>query len=200
MCGRYRLVGGLAVAVLLIGVLLLSSGCTAIDKFLAVNGEDTLTSAPVDIEVNSPEAVTETFDGTSVVTLYFGHPDGKHLKPEVRKIPKVEGIARATIGELLKGAADPDVSPLIPDGTELRDINVRPDGTCVVDFSHQLLDSESPGSGTGLLAVYSIVDTLTEFPTVQQVEILVDGQRVDSSLAELDLSQPIARDDSLIKD
>jgi germination protein M len=200
MRGRCRLAGGLVVAVILLCFLLFSGGCSAIDRFFPPEDTDSETSPPVDIEMDSgldplPEANGETV----AVTLYFGDPDGETLKAETRTIPKAEGIARATIGELLKGPVDPELLTVIPEGTELRDINVRSDGTCIVDFSNQLLSSDSSGSGDALLAVYSIVDTLTEFPTIGQVEILIDSQRVETSAGGVDLSYPVTRDDSKIK-
>ena len=51
----------------------------------------------------------------------------------------------------------------LPPGTRLLDINITPEGTCIVDFSSHI---EVSGSKAEALAVFSIVNTLSQFPTV----------------------------------
>lgn len=199
--GYIRRTGRLIMAVMLLVFLFAGTGCGLLDRLMTAGDEGELTSAPVDIEISGdlvPEG--ETGMETKTVTLYFGHPDGVHLKAEQRIIPKVEGIARATMQELLSGTTDPELFQVIPAGTELNDINIRPDGTCVVDFSRELLNSGQNGPKEEQLAVYAIVNTLTEFPTVNQVEILIDGQLAESVTGSVDLLSPLYRDEYLIRD
>jgi spore germination protein GerM len=49
------------------------------------------------------------------------------------------------------------------------------------------------------LAVYSIVNTLTQFASVEKVELRIDGQRVSTLLGYVEINQNLVRDTSLIK-
>ena len=57
----------------------------------------------------------------------------------------------------------------------------------------------SLGGSTGeLLAVYSLVNTLTQLPQVAAVQILVEGEVVDSLFGHVDVSSPLVADPSLV--
>jgi len=161
--------------------------------------------APVQLQLPPPPegetaAQNKQEKGQIQVVLYFADPSGNYLVPEKRPLPKVEGLARATVEELIKGPApgSPNL-PTIPKGTVLRDINVRPDGLCRVDFSRELIKNHSGGSLGETLTVYSIVNTLTQFPTIKQVQILVEGQLVLTIAGHVDVSSAMTRNESLIK-
>ena len=132
------------------------------------------------------------------VVLYFADQGGDLLVPEKREIVMVPGLARATVEELINGPKDKGLARTVPEGTKLRDINIEK-GLCRVDFSRELKDNHWGGSSGELLTVYSIVDTLTQFPTVKEVEILIEGQKIDSLAGHMDLSVPVTRNNQVIK-
>lgn len=45
----------------------------------------------------------------------------------------------------------------------------------------------------------AVVNTLTEFPGVEQVQILVEGKRVDTLYGHLDVYDPMSRSPGIIK-
>ncbi|MBQ5389910.1 MAG: GerMN domain-containing protein, partial [Anaerovibrio sp.] len=56
------------------------------------------------------------------------------------------------------------------------------------------------GGSTGEeMLVGSLVNTLTEFPEIKKVQILVEGKEIDSLSGHLDLSRPVERMPELIK-
>ncbi len=114
---------------------------------------------------------------TREILLYFANADGSSLEAETRQIPKQEGIARATVNELISGPQDPTLNPTLPAGAVLEDIDITA-GVCTVDFSSELLENLSTDEDAQLLAIYSIVNTLTQFDTVDYVQILIDGQTI----------------------
>lgn len=191
-----------ALGALLIMMILLTAGCALIDRLQAwkQTSEEQLTEIPPDTdELTMPQ---EGLVGeTKEVVLYFSDQAGEMLALETRAIAKVEGIARATVQELLAGpSVESGLLPTIPVGTKLTDINVRPDGLCIVDFSSELVDNHPGGSLNEELTVYSIVNTLTQFPTIQEVQILVDGQKVESIAGHLDVSTTMARNNDIIEE
>ena len=126
-------------------------------------------------------------DGESTeVVLYFASADGNTLEGEVREIPKEDGIARATMNQLISGPRDEDLTATLPTGTELLDINIS-NGLCTVDFNEALMNGLTD-SGAQLMALYSIVNTLTQFDSVEQVQILVEGQQL-GEISGVDASQ-----------
>ncbi|AGL01615.1 GerMN domain-containing protein [Desulfoscipio gibsoniae] len=146
---------------------------------------------------NTADPQTATGAATTTVVLYFADADG-YLQAERRSVNKTAGIARQAMQELCRGPRTQGLSATMPDGTRLLDINIR-NGLCTVNFSRELVSKHSGGSGSENATVYSIVNTLTQFSSVEQVQILVDGQVVESIAGHLDVSVPLTRDSELIR-
>lgn len=140
-------------------------------------------------------AQPETNEKTSIV-LYFDNGKGS-LSAERREIPKVAGIAGQTINELCRGPLDRALFSTIPKNTKLLGINIK-DGLCTVNFSRDLITGHSGGSGAEYLTVYSIVNTLTQFRSIERVQILVEGKQVQTIAGHLDISYPLERDNGII--
>lgn len=136
--------------------------------------------------------------GETVIVLYFSNNEG-YLAAEKRAAPKTEGIGRVTVQELIKGPAPGSrLNPTIPRGTVLRNINIK-NGLATVDFSKELKTKHGGGSTGELMTVFSIVNTLTQFPAVQKVQILIDGQKVETLAGHVDLTRPLTRDEKIIQ-
>ncbi|WP_051533890.1 GerMN domain-containing protein [Desulfitibacter alkalitolerans] len=192
------------VIVLIVSIMLLISGCGAINTLTSLkekfrgDGEPTITidipqeNQFQEVPIASENPVQEPGE-TIFVQLWFSDSQGQKLIVEEREINKVEGIARATINELIKGPSmDSDLLPTIPVGTVLKDINVKSDGLIIVDFSKELITNHIGGTSAETLTVYSIVNTLTQFPTVDRVQFLVEGQYVETLTGHMDLTQAIS--------
>lgn len=184
---------------------LVFSGCGLLNKVKQdfnkgekTAGEDSLFGEPT-VVIDTPGETVAVNNETKLITLYFADPLENKLVAEEREIPKVTGIARATMEELIKGPVGNELKATLPISTKLLDINVREDGLAIVDFSGELI-KDLPATATAeKLAVYSIVNTLTQFPTVQEVEMRVDGRKVDTLLGHVQLDENLARDVSIIK-
>jgi len=144
-------------------------------------------------QVNTEPTITET----TTLVLYFANSEG-NLVPEQREVPKVPGIARKAMEELAKGPQNNDLVPTMPAGTRLLDINIR-DGLCTVDFSRELAEKHSGGSSGELLTVYSVVNTLTQFPTVKEVTFLIEGERIKTLAGHMDLSVSVERNPDILQ-
>ena len=73
------------------------------------------------------------------------------------------------------------------------------DGIATVDFSKELQTNFSGGSTGEEMLIGSIVNTLTDFPEVQKVSILIDGSAVETLSGHMDLSEPLTRMTELLK-
>lgn len=87
-------------------------------------------------------------------------------------------------------------NPLAKANVKLLSLDMKGD-LAIVNFSHEIKTIKG-SSLQELLLVGSIVNTLTEFKEIKQVQILVDGRRVESLLGHLDLSVPLKRDESIM--
>ena len=125
------------------------------------------------------------------IRLYFTDEKEEALVVEKRTISKVEGIARATMIALTQGPENEKLKATLPTGVTLKDINIKEDGLCIVDFSKELVENHTKTKATEMITVAAIVQTLSQFSSVKEVQILVDGKRISSIGGTVDLSQPI---------
>ena len=133
------------------------------------------------------------------VTLYFSDSNAEYLIPEQREI-SVENEAdvyQAAVKALIKGPADAGHVRTIPEAMSVENLSLT-DGVLSIDFSSTLLSQFPKGSTAENLFIYSIVNTLTEFPQVKGVRFLVGGQTVSSRDINTDLTQVFPRNQSLI--
>jgi spore germination protein GerM len=178
-------------AVILLAICLISGGCSVpSDKRVDINSwKDLLSLSPEKSKTTSPngskkevkpEQNPEAGQELIEVELYFIGPDGKSLVMEKRSIAKTESMARNTLQELTKGPAENENLPVFPEGTRLRDINLKPDGLCIVDLSSQA--RQVANAEQEKLMVSAITTTLKQFPTIKNVSFMIDGQTVPSML------------------
>ncbi len=194
------------VAAVMLGLLAPAlAGCAFLDGLKLFKGEEEPPSDEVTVEQElnaaSLPAPEEKPDENAApapsaqtaarrVTLYFASADGS-LAPEERDVPQQPGIARATVNELIAGPQTAGLDPTLPASAIVEGMTVR-DGLCTVDFSSELTERLPAGDEARLLAVSSLVNTLTQFDTVEKVRILVDGEPLTGSVAGVDLAAALA--------
>lgn len=183
----------------LISLILYTSGCLNRSGGPQEEAQNAITlerNAPPPAFEETIPTLTDYVEKTTVA-LYFS--DGKGgLAAEQREIPKVVGIARETMHQLCAGPESGTLEPTLPAGTALLDIDIR-DGLCTADFNSELINGHTGGSESEYLTVYSIVNTLTQFGTVENVQIKVDGKVTDTIAGHVDVAAPLFRDDNIIK-
>jgi spore germination protein GerM len=142
---------------------------------------------------------SERQSGRSVTGLvYFRVVTDKALRliATPRKLP-AESPIRAAVEELLAGPVPAGRERPLPGGVRLLDARAA-DGVATVDFSRELTDNFGGGSENEGVTLYAIVDTLTSLPGVDKVQILVEGERVDTLGGHLDMSVPLSFNGELV--
>lgn len=137
------------------------------------------------------------YELAATVALYFATPDALGLEVEQRVLT-TEPAPMIALAELLTGTANADLVNVIPPGTQLNGLAIS-NGVAYVDFNEGLLNSNNRGSANELLTVAAIVNTLTEFVGIEQVQILINGKEVETLYGHMDLSEPLPRFSDLIK-
>ena len=137
-------------------------------------------------------------------TLFFGAAAGdEYLMPAHREVPLADSVneqGRQIVTAELQPPSPPLIS-LIPAGTTLRNFYVTDRGDAFVDLSADVSLKHPGGSSTELLTVYAIVNAVTaNLPTVQRVQILIDGREADTLAGHVDLRRPLQQDLSLSRE
>ena len=100
----------------------------------------------------------------------------------------------AVLEELIKGPQNPSLGATIPPDVQVLGVTVEEKGTAVVDFSRELLTSHWGGSMGEIMTVYSVVNTLSSLPGIEQVKFLVEGEEIETLTGHLDISEPVEPD------
>lgn len=135
---------------------------------------------------------------TMHLTVYHATPDAMYLVPEVHVVAKTDHPAQTAIELLLAGTQNKQLVAVLPHDTKLRNLSVK-DHIAYVDFNNKLVKNAHGGSAEEVLIVGAIVNTLTEFPEIHKVQIMVDGKKIDTISGHMDISEPLSRSESIIK-
>lgn len=160
----------------------------------------------VEIEPMEEITQIKVYFGNPQKEIEAGHPEIRceSVYPVIRTIPKTQAVARAAINELLKGptaeeknqeyvSSIPDVNKITQyppqrwwtcEGQEmpfkkgkvtLLSLDIK-DGTAFADFSGEI--HAYGGGSCNVVAISSqIINTLKQFPTIEEVVISVDGEK-----------------------
>ena len=138
-------------------------------------------------------------EGLRKTVMYFKNGDG-YLVPVMKRIPWEEGIAKLTLSNMIDSPELREVlnltglSPVIPAGTEVVGITIDEEiGLCKVDFSEAVLNYDSEKEEENMIR--GVIYTLTEFPAIKEVQILVGGKELSTLQYGNDISRPMARAD-----
>lgn len=139
-------------------------------------------------------------DEAQMLTLFFPQKDKDNFRGEIRKVRRKKMLtAQATqiIEELLRGPTSKDLYSAVPEKTTLRGLFFD-SGTFVVDLSREFSETKITGAVEQTLAVYSLVNSLTEIDPKARVKILINGSEQPGEEGHIDLSQSLTRLPELI--
>ena len=134
-----------------------------------------------------------------VLTLYFYHPQKNVLQEEKRVITVKENTAMAKniVQELLKGPENKELVSLLSSETEIISADTK-EGVCFVNFDRVFQDKTIADANSAQFAIYSIVNSLTEISSVNRVQFLINGEKIES-IQNVTINEPFSRNDSLIE-
>jgi len=178
--------------VMVAAFLVVGGGCNLTEKLQALEGQPTVDQGVPDLNTgglsNPPPQVEKT-----KVTVYFKDKQGRYLVPTTIEVDKAPGIAKEIVDALCLGPAQGvDAIASIPAGVQVRSVNIKTNGTCVVDLAGSVAKDKLRPKDEAL-AVYALVDTLTEFHNVKRVQILVGGQKKDTLTGHIPIDEPLLR-------
>ena len=118
--------------------------------------------------------------------LFFANQKGDRLVDTYRNVVYNSNIApeRLIVEQVLKGPNSDAVYPTLNQDTKVLSVTTR-DGVCYVNLDSAFLTE--PYNVTPQVAVYSLVNSLTQLPTVSKVQFSVEGKTADSFMETMSL-------------
>jgi spore germination protein GerM len=152
-----------------------------------------------ELESNKSLAQFIPEDEAELIRLYFIKPGKDALSYEARKIRKTSmlQLAEKIVESLISGPELPGMVSVLPKETRLRSVFFEK-GTFIVDLSKEFKQNMVGGAVEETLAVYSIVNSITELDPKSKVQILINGNEVKTAGEHIDLSQPLTRLEEII--
>jgi len=145
----------------------------------------------LDTEGNSPS-------GEMTVTLYFSDSQAMYVVGEKRdiKVPDGAGPEELVLKELIAGPRSEELWNAIPDGTRLLSVSTK-NGLCTVNFSKEFVENSPGGTASEKMAIYSVVNTLTELEGIEKVQFLIEGEKREIYTHAV-FNEPFSRNESVI--
>lgn len=132
------------------------------------------------------------------IKVYYPDENATGLVAVEKSIKDTDNKYQAAVEALMAGTDKKGLANVFPKKAKLLQVTVS-GKVAKVDFSRELQKNFVGGSTGEEMLVGSVVNTLTEFPEIQKVQILVDGQKVETLSGHMDLSQPLPRMTELLK-
>lgn len=114
-----------------------------------------------------------------ILTLYFANETGDLLKKTTRNVfyTGTSSIEEYVISQVINGPTEVGLYATVPEGTTLLNVSTK-ERICYVDFNEKFLDKLPDISDE--VAIYSIVNSLTELPGINRVQFSINGQHVET--------------------
>ncbi len=150
-----------------------------------------------DLFVDNPGTEINNYERTTL-KLYFANKEGDRLLAAERIVVYNTNISieKLVLEQLISGPETEGLYPVINPQTTIMGVIVR-DGVCYVNLSSSFLTQ--PYNVSTDVAIYSIVNSLTELTSVRRVQIAVDGENDMLYMNTTSLSETYERDLSLVE-
>ena len=132
---------------------------------------------------------------TGKILLYFKNNSTGEIDKEYRNISMqriIDNMPQAIVEEELKGPESANLSTAIPQGTRVLSVNVE-GNEAKVDLSKEFIEGQEGNSKDCLLAIYSIVNSLTEITEINQVKFYIEGKEIESYKGYFGMEKPFLR-------
>jgi germination protein M len=161
------------------------TGCEKKDN-ISINNNEKLKSITLPKEKDQNINLDLYFDASS-------NKEKAEIAKEERLINKEELLGEIIIQELLKGPAIISTTkPILPKDTRLLSFSVK-DGIAYVSLSSEARATMSSAKEEALLR--SILNSLTQLPSISKVKLMVDNKDVQSIGGNYDTSKPFGKEE-----
>lgn len=146
----------------------------------------------INYELAETQEISVNKQDDAVIFLIKNTPTDFLLVPINREIFG-ELTPKTALEALIKGPLpNEEWQESVPGSTKLFGLSIY-DGLATANFSKEIQTDFNGGSLIELLLVEAIVNTLTEFPEINRVQILVNGEVVESIGGHVSIGKPLSR-------
>ncbi len=190
--------------ILLMVVLLVATGCQYSLPWIEDTPEpeaEVPDYEPTNTNQNNPPSSSTINQNAGIemrpTVLYLANSTKQGLIHFPTEIPRVVGIAKSAISHLVDDVANyhlisgTAMELPLPSNTRVLGATVKDDGLCKIDLSSEILNCENTEHER--VAIEAIVYTLTEFATIEQVQIMIDGEIIEELTYGTKVNQPLKR-------
>ena len=181
-------------------------------QFSAIFAEQKANSEPVKAQLSQNNISSETKsiskqeeyipqEDVQNLHIYYGVKGKDKLESEIKRVRKNSmriGQARQIVNSLLEVPSNERLYRILPENLTLRGL-FYDSGLFIIDFSREFNKIYTYGANEQVLAVYSIVNSITELDPKAKVRFLVNGTEPEGDEGHLDLSMKLSRLESLIE-
>ena len=175
------------------------SGCDEQKQGEATDSKPAVSSASSSASSSSSSSSEEAAKAQLLnIKVYYPDENATGLVAVEKSIKDTDNKYQAAVEALMAGTDQKGLVNVFPKKARLLQVTVS-GKVAKVNFSRELQKNFAGGSTGEEMLVGSVVNTLTEFPEIAKVQILVDGQEVETLSGHMDLSQPLPRMTELLK-
>lgn len=134
------------------------------------------------------------------IHLYFANSDGTGLVLEKRtvRLELGQSLPQVLLNEWMKGPETEGLLKINEGNIQINDVIER-NGIAYVDFGKDFLKHQFTSRFTPEIVIYSIVNSLTDLTSVNQVQFLIDGEKVEKYRTLSGFNQTFSRNLDLIE-
>lgn len=152
------------------------------------------------VKTKAPEEFIPESDAQTI-KVYYGIKGKDKMEAEERKIRKSNAMVsqvRAAINTVLTDPLNERLYKLVPEGTTLRGL-FYDSGVYLVDFSREFNEIYTFGAAEQALAIYSIVNSISEIDSKAKIKFLINGTEPDGEEGHIDLASTLCKFNGLIE-
>ncbi|EYE87558.1 hypothetical protein Q428_12730 [Fervidicella metallireducens AeB] len=143
------------------------------------------------------QRVTKSQEKTDII-LYFPGNDFNLLKAEDRLIDDNDSIEKSIVNEIIKGPLKEGKSQIVSSKTKVIKIK-RQGNTLTLNLTKDFLNPIYSNSGEDYLKIYSIVNSLTELPGIQYIDLYVENKHISKFTGYEDYKGLLSRNRKIIE-
>ncbi|NLL39633.1 MAG: GerMN domain-containing protein [Clostridiales bacterium] len=152
-------------------------------------------------ELTAEDIILPNYEETEYekqLTLYFADTASSFLEKEkhLLTIGQNRQLVEYVIDELVRGPQNDNLRETLPKGTKILSIEVKKN-ICIVNLSKEFLLNRPETAAGERVAIYSIVNSITEITGIEAVQILVEGEKIDKYYL-MSLYEPLTRDMDIV--
>ncbi|MDP2871162.1 MAG: GerMN domain-containing protein [Bacillota bacterium] len=187
-----------------ISMLTLDSILHTVGEYAAVKqaqflvGGKTVTTLFHGLAAGEPIPVPTLTSGESHLTVYYAILAGSraYLVPDQTEVARADTVTliKRAVDQLSKGkkVGDYQLYPTLPGNVTLLGVDLS-GKTAMVNFSGEFAELFTMDPARQALVLDSLLYTLTSFPEVEQVQILVEGQKLQKMIGNRNIGEPLRR-------